>query len=197
MHTKLARASLLTDFFQSLFGGFCIKGSDTKYRLNDYPTSLLLINHLKTHFGAFGSSKDESIGGDAGKFASTMRFFMERVGYCYESKQSDGSYTHARVKIHCEKNKLAEPFNSGEFLFNLKTCAFEEDYKFLLKESIENGLVEKSGSWFIYNDVKAQGEKGFKELCDKDADFYKKVIEGIKNKNIFEEEDANKNISDS
>jgi len=172
MHTNMARAKLLTEFFQSLFGGFRVKGKDsTIYKLNEFPTCFIAINHLKDTF-AGNYAKADSIGGDAGKFAACIRLFFERLGKDKEDPNL------SRVKIHCEKNKLAPPFGNGEFLFNLEQCTFEEDFKFLLDSAVAKGLVTTTGGGrYTIGEEKFHGVEAFKERCLKDDEFYTKMVE--------------------
>lgn len=169
MRTSMSRASLLTKFCQSLFGGFTVKNDKRIYRLNEFKTCFIVINHLKESISRYGT-KLESIGGDSVKFAATVRLFFERMGYDKED------HNLARIKVHCEKNKLAPPYGRAELLFNLTTCKFEEDFRYYLDEAIDRGIIDAGGAgYYAYGDLKFRGLEGFKEKCQ-DKAFFDEII---------------------
>ncbi|MFV2016253.1 MAG: hypothetical protein ACC656_12540, partial [Candidatus Heimdallarchaeota archaeon] len=101
MHDKLARASMLTGFFQRLRSGFYIgkpgtcrkdgtyaqkdkiesdvvyykEGKEDKYwhKLSDKKITLIMVNHMKTRPGIRYGDKTSTPGGDATKFDSSIR----------------------------------------------------------------------------------------------------------------------------
>lgn len=205
MNTDQSRAKLLTRFFRAMFGGWKItldgkmaaisnSLSDSSgkeiYRLNEFDTSLILINHLKEKIGGYSNVPIyDSIGGVSFKFASTIRLFFKQLG------KKDNNEDLLRIKIHCQKHKLGPPYKSGEFIFNSKTCKFEEDYEYLLKLLVDKGVFEKSGGWYSNNEIKFHGVLEFKKLCIENVNFYKDMLLKIDLKKIddctIEEEEVN------
>lgn len=179
MYTDQSKAKLLTSFFQQLHGGFTLKEKGSGVlKLEDFPTCLIIVNHLKDRISLNGITRRESIGGEALKFAATIRLFFDRLGTDKEDRSL------ARIRIHCEKHKLAVPYGNGEFLFNLKTCQFEEDYKFLLETALNIGLITGGGAGYYKissTEEKFRGIEPFIQKCKQEPEFLNQIIK------IFEE----------
>ena len=57
-----------------------------------------------------------------------------------------------RVRAKVTKNKVAPPYRQAEFTMILGQGISREAC--ILDKGVEAGIIEKSGSWFIYNDEK-------------------------------------------
>ena len=124
----------------------------------------------------FGSPETTS-GGRALKFYATIRLDIRRVEQIKQGDTAIGSIT--RVKV--VKNKVAPPF---------KTCDVDLIYgKGISKEAeiidlgVKYDIIEKSGSWFAYNDEKlGQGRENVKEYLRQNPNLTEEILTKIKNK---------------
>jgi recombination protein RecA len=122
-------------------------------------TCLIFINQIREKIGVMFGNPETTTGGRALKFYSSIRVEIRRIGSIKEGAQDIGNRT--RVKI--VKNKLAPPFRDAEFdiLYN-EGISYEGD---LLDLSVNNKLVDKSGSWFSYKGERlGQGRENSKQF---------------------------------
>ena len=123
----------------------------------------------------FGNPETTS-GGLALKFYCSVRMDIRKVTDVKEGEETIGS----RVKVRVVKNKVAPPFRSAEFdLMYDRGISREGD---LIDLAIEDKLIDKSGSWLNYGEVRlGQGRENAKQyLRDNPAlveEITKKVLE--------------------
>jgi recombination protein RecA len=118
---------------------------------------LVFINQIREKIGVMFGSPETTPGGRALKFYSSCRIDIRRIGPVKEGEEIVGS----RVKVKVVKNKVAPPFRVCEFdmMYN-GGISREGD---LLDLALVDKLVEKSGSWFNYGDLRlGQGRENAK-----------------------------------
>ena len=105
----------------------------------------------------FGSP-ETTPGGRALKFYSSCRIDVRRIGPVKEGEEIVGS----RVKVKIVKNKVAPPFRVCEFdMMYSGGISREGD---LMDLALADKLIEKSGSWFNYGDIRlGQGRENAKQ----------------------------------
>ena len=105
----------------------------------------------------FGSP-ETTPGGRALKFYSSCRIDVRRIGPVKEGEEVTGS----RVKVKVVKNKVAPPFRVCEFdMMYTGGISREGD---LIDLALADKLIEKSGSWFNYGDLRlGQGRENAKQ----------------------------------
>lgn len=85
-------------------------------------------------------------GGQALKFYASVRLDIRRIGHLKQGEEQVGT----RVRVKVVKNKCAPPFRQAEFevLFGQGVNRPGE----VLDLGVGAGLIEKSGSHFVYGD---------------------------------------------
>ncbi len=119
---------------------------------------LVFINQIREKIGVMFGSPETTPGGRALKFYSSCRVDVRRIGPVKDGEEVTGS----RVKIKIVKNKVAPPFRVCEFdmMYN-HGISREGD---ILDLAIADKIIDKSGSWFNYGDLRlGQGRENAKQ----------------------------------
>ena len=119
---------------------------------------LIFINQIREKIGVMFGSPETTPGGRALKFYSSCRIDVRRIGPVKEGEEVTGS----RIKVKVVKNKVAPPFRVCEFdMMYSGGISREGD---LMDLALADKLVEKSGSWFNYGDLRlGQGRENAKQ----------------------------------
>jgi recombination protein RecA len=139
-------------------------------------TCMVFINQIRQKIGVMFGNPETTSGGLALKFYSSVRLDVRKVTGIKEGDETIGS----RVKVRVVKNKVAPPFRLAEFdLMHDFGISREGD---LLDLAIEDKLVEKSGAWISYGEMRlGQGRENAKQyLRDNPAlieEISRKVLE--------------------
>lgn len=134
--------------------------------------TIIFINQLREKIGVMYGNPETTTGGKALKFYASVRIEIRKADTLKDGSDIVGNHVKAKVV----KNKVAPPFKVAEFDIMYGTGI--SNMGCVLDLAVENGFVQKSGSWFSYNDEKiGQGR-------DKAMDFLKS------NPEIFKELDA-------
>ena len=124
----------------------------------------------------FGSP-ETTTGGKALKFYASIRLDVRKVDQVKDGANIIGNRT--RVKV--VKNKLAPPFKTAEF--DIVYGQGVSKAGCILDLAVENGIIEKSGSWFSYNDAKiGQGKENAKNFLLQNEDTMNEIELKIKQK---------------
>ncbi len=133
-------------------------------------TCLIFINQIREKIGVMFGNPETTSGGRALKFYASVRLDIRRTTQIKEGDEVIGS----RVKVKVVKNKCAAPFRQAEFdvAYGEGISKFGE----LLDIGLENRIIEKSGSWFSYGDVRiGQGRENAKGFLHENADLASEV----------------------
>ena len=121
-------------------------------------TSVIFINQIRMKIGVMFGSPETTTGGNALKFYASVRIDIRRIGSIKKGDEVVGSRTKARIV----KNKVAPPFKEAEFdIVYDSGISLEGD---IVDIGSENGIIEKSGTWFSYGKERlGQGREAAKE----------------------------------
>jgi recombination protein RecA len=121
-------------------------------------TCIVFINQIRQKIGVMFGNPETTSGGLALKFYSSVRLEIRKVQGIKEGDETIGS----RVKVRVVKNKVAPPFRAAEFdLMHDHGISREGD---LIDLAIEDKLIEKSGSWLSYGEMRlGQGRENAKQ----------------------------------
>ncbi len=140
---------------------------------NKSKTCIIFINQLREKIGVMFGNPETTAGGKALKFYASIRIDIRRVDAIKDGANIIGNKTRAKIV----KNKLAPPFKTVEF-----DIMYGEGISKIgstLDMAIELNIIQKTGSWFSYNDEKiAQG----KENCKQYLKEHKEIYDEIENK---------------
>lgn len=137
-------------------------------------TTVMFINQIRMKIGVMFGSPETTTGGNALKFYSSMRLDIRRIDNIKENQETIGG----RVRVKVVKNKVAPPFKQAEFdiYFNEGVSRFGE----LVDLGVENGTIEKSGSWYSYNSNRiGQGRENAKEFLKNNPEIADAVQQKI------------------
>jgi len=125
--------------------------------------------------GVMFGNPETTTGGNALKFYSSVRLDIRRVGAIKNGDEVIGNRT--RVKV--VKNKVAPPFRKVEFdiMFGQGISRSGE----ILDIATELGVIQKSGSWFSYQDTKlGQGRDAVKKIIADNPELCQEIELKIK-----------------
>lgn len=119
---------------------------------------------------------ETTTGGNALKFYASVRIDIRKASA--PIKQGDEA-VGSRVKVKIVKNKVAPPFKQAEFdiMYGEGVSKVGE----ILDQGVELGVIQKSGSWFSYNDTKlGQGRDAVKDVIKDNPELQEELEEKSK-----------------
>jgi recombination protein RecA len=154
-------------------------------------TVAIFINQLREKVGVFFGNPETTPGGRALKFYASVRIEVKKA----ESMKDGSEITGTKVKVKVVKNKVAPPFREGEFELIYGEGISREGC--ILDTGVETKVIDKSGTWFIYKDIRlGQGRENAKaylrdhpELADEIEKEIRKIwgIENVEQEEVSTE----------
>ena len=151
--------------------------------MNANNCTTIFINQLREKVGVMFGNPETTTGGRALKFYATIRIEVRKS----EAIKNGSEVVGNKVNVKVSKNKVAAPF---------KTCQVEIYYgegishvSEIISLGVELGIIEKSGSWFSYQDDKiGQGSEAVRKFLKENPDIDKEITEKVKEA-LFEKHD--------
>jgi len=133
-------------------------------------TSLVFINQIREKIGVMFGNPETTTGGRALKFYASMRLDIRRIGAIKSGEETIGN----RTKLRVVKNKVAPPFRLAEFdILYGEGISREGD---LIELGVAHKIVEKSGSWYSYGDLRlGQGRENTRVFLRDNPDLAKEI----------------------
>ena len=141
----------------------------------------IFINQLREKIGVMFGNPETTTGGNALKFYASVRLDIRRVTSIKDGDNVIGN----QVRVKIVKNKVAPPFRKAEFEITFGEGISKVGE--IVDLGVEYGIIQKSGSWFSYNETRlAQGRDATKQVIKDNPELAEeieaKIMEAIKEK---------------
>ena len=145
--------------------------------INKSNTTVIFINQLREKVGVMFGSPETTTGGKALKFYASIRLDVRKKDTIKDGVNIVGNRTVVKVV----KNKLAPPFKTAEFDIIYGKGISQSGC--ILDLAIASDIIQKSGSWFSYNDEKiGQGKENVKEFLENNKELFDEIMQKVKEK---------------
>jgi recombination protein RecA len=137
----------------------------------------IFINQLREKIGVMFGNPETTTGGNALKFYASVRLDIRRMTQIKDGDEVVGNH----IKVKVVKNKVAPPFRQAEFdiIYGEGISKVGE----IIDMGVELGIVQKSGSWFSYNNDKlGQGRESVKQLLTDNPEMANEIEGKIREK---------------
>lgn len=146
--------------------------------INKSRTTTIFVNQIREKIGIVFGNPETTPGGRALKFYSTIRLDIRRKASIKKNDINIGIL----VKVKIVKNKLAPPFQEADFDIIFGKGISREGDIFTL--GVEHQIIQKSGTWFSYNDMQlGQGKENTKQFLidnpEKSIEIEQKILKAI------------------
>jgi recombination protein RecA len=143
--------------------------------INRSQTAVIFTNQIREKIGVMFGNPETTTGGRALKFYASLRMDIRRIGSIKDREELVGN--KARVKV--VKNKVAPPFKQADFdiMFNVGI----DHYGIIVDLGVESNVIQKSGAWFSYGDVRlGQGRENAKAFLQDNPQIANEVEAKVK-----------------
>jgi recombination protein RecA len=124
-------------------------------------TAAVFINQIREKIGVMFGNPETTPGGRALKFYASVMLDVRRI----ETLKQGNDMVGNRVKVKVVKNKCAAPFRQAEFDIMFGKGISRSGS--IIDIGVETGLLNKSGSWFTYGDIRiGQGRENAKQFLE-------------------------------
>jgi recombination protein RecA len=142
--------------------------------LNRAKTVCLFTNQIREKIGVTYGSPETQPGGRALKFYSSQRLDIRRIETLKDGTEAVGN----RVRVKVVKNKVAAPFRQAEFDIEYGVGISKQGA--LLDLAVEHDLVQKSGSFFSYGELRlGQGRNNSKQYLAENPELADEIEQKV------------------
>ena len=143
-------------------------------------TLCIFINQIRMKIGVMWENPEVTTGGMALQFYSSVRLEVKRSITNANSVMNGNTKEGNQTTVKVIKNKCAAPFRSAQF--NILYGVGIDKVGEIIDLGIEYGIINKSGSWFSYNDIKlGQGKSAITEILNDHHEMVQEIENKIKN----------------
>src|SRR3954452_3441444 len=140
--------------------------------INKSNTIAIFINQVREKIGVMFGNPETTPGGRALKFYSSVRLEVRRAEVIKQGNEIVGN----RTKIKVVKNKVAPPFRTAEVDIMYGEGISREGE--IIDIGSELDIVQKSGSWYAYNDERVgQGKENAKQFLKENPDLRQEIYQ--------------------
>lgn len=145
--------------------------------INKSKTCVIFINQVRMKIGVMFGNPETTTGGRALKFYASVRIDLRRI----ESIKQGDVVIGNLVKAKIVKNKVAPPFREGEFeIYFDEGISLTSD---ILELGVKYEIVQKSGTWFSYENEKlGQGKEASRKFLKENPKILAKIEKQIRAK---------------
>lgn len=130
---------------------------------------VIFINQIREKVGVMYGNPETTTGGRALKFFSSVRIEVRKYDVIKEGTNVIGN----KVKAKIVKNKVAPPCTEAQFeILYGKGISCDSQ---IIEEAVNRGIIEKSGSWFKYGDLRWHGLAEVRNLFENDDSFKEEI----------------------
>ena len=138
-------------------------------------TVVIFINQLRQKIGVMFGNPETTAGGVALKFYASIRLDIRRGEQLKQGTEVVGN----RTKIKVVKNKVSPPFRIAECDMIYGEGISREGS--LLDMGVARDIIQKSGSWFSYNDARiGQGKENVRQFLKDNPELAQEIEEKIR-----------------
>jgi len=136
---------------------------------------VIFINQLRDKIGVIYGNPETTTGGKALKFYSSVRLDVRKVDVLKDGSDIVGN----RTKIKIVKNKMAPPFKTAEF--DIMYGQGIDKIGCIIDVAANADVIQKSGSWYSYNDTKiGQGKDNVRVYLKENPEIYAEIEEKVR-----------------
>lgn len=134
--------------------------------INKSKCTVIFINQLREKIGIMFSNPETTTGGRALKFYSSIRLDIRKI----DTIKNGDDFLGSRTRVKVIKNKVAPPFKQVEFDIMYNEGISKEGT--LIDIAVNEEIVQKSGAWFSYKDIRlGQGRENSKLYLKENPDL--------------------------
>lgn len=158
-------------------------------REGDIPITYFVINQIREKIGVMFGNPEFSPGGKALDYTSSLNIDLRKGDAIREGKDKSSPIVGWNIKFKIPKSKISTPFKEGSFDIYLKDIeekGIKKGHVDRLKEIIYYGInfdvINKSGNWLTYKDIKVNGMDLFLTQLRSNTEYVQEIEEIVINR---------------